>query len=670
METIRAPRPAAGDAPAIRALCDTQERQAELLDRRWDDSPSPRSSGDCPSVRAPSHSPLRHSMAAPTLRLCVLDVSDPRNLAAPARAGLDLAASSSPSGRVGRGAVSYGADAHRAFRHRRPECRPHPSPLRTLQFAPAVVNETLSRTSDGGPTRAAATLAAVLAGTVGHQMRLDLGLLDPGGFGNNEAAAEGAAARTSQEVASVLDAVGRADSANPADVGFKTRVAEEMHAWQEALAEQVRRRASASAPAASVAAAGLAVACAWAASMRGHPETVGLAVAHWRKHGEASACLVAAGAFGALEEPTEQLCTAWAAHGLAIGHARAAFRDVSRVVAAALAPAFADGVALCGEHAVLYAAARAAAFVVATSEYLATRTESMLIMFAVPRPAHKRKRAADNHATLPADDGFAADVLTMCSDLAAHPTRTDVCTWAKDALAALESSVKHYLRHASTQRGGVPFDRLALADLCAVVLSNPRPPRQDARLAKWHALACQTVSRLRLVRPPTAEEEQRVKPHRLLDERRRARLVDTEEAHRSIVEQPESQRAWAAALGESWKTHFERLANAKAATDRFAAAADNESEQQGAFRAGTHAAARADANSAVEGNDSATRMWAVSNVAYAAMRYLVFGEAPYLLAAAPLDARVVVCRGGSALGAPVREKRMATWVTVYPAAFA
>jgi hypothetical protein len=88
-----------------------------------------------------------------------------------------------------------------------------------------------------------------------------------------------------------------------------------------------------------------------------------------------------------------------------------------------------------------------------------------------------------------------------------------------------------------------------------------------------------------------------------------------------------------------------------------------------ALRAGTCTAARADASSIVEGNDSATRMWAVANVSYAAMRYLTFGEASYSLAAAPLDARVVVCRDGG-LGGALKEKRLATWVTTYPASLA
>lgn len=611
-------------------------------------------------------------MAAPTLQLHVLDASDPRSLAARARPDLDVASNALLCSADMRAPLNYGAEV--VSRHRRSEGFRKASPGRTLRFAQALVNDILSRSDKGGPTCAATALAAVLAGTVDRQMRFDLGLVDSGGSRNqDDDEATPTTMRTSQEVASILDAVGQPGSTDPADVGFRARVTDEMRAWREALAERVHRRASgksAELPAASVAAAGLAVACAWAASMRGHPETAGMAVAYWREHGEANARLVEAGAFGALVEPTDQLRAAWAVHGLAEGCARASFREVSRGVAQTLAPAFAKGVSLCGKCVVLHAAARAAALVVAASEYLATRTEPMLVMFAVPRATPKRKRAVDSHATLPAVDGFVSAVLKMCSDLANHPTRAEVSACAKDALLALEPCVERYLPHASAQREGVPFERRALANLCSIVLSNPRPPRQDQRLAKWYTFACQTISRFRLVRPPTAEDEQRVDSHWLLDERRNARIVVTEAAHRPLVEQPAALSEWAAVLGERWTTQFLRYANAKDAADRFAVGVDEEDEKVAALRSDIYTAALTDANSIVQGNDSATRMWAVANVSCAAMRYLTCGEASYSLAAPPLDARVVVCRNDGELGGAVQEKRMATWVTTYPASFA
>jgi len=658
METAAAPLPRAGTAPALDALCDTRQEPAALLAHRPGGTPvsGPHSGRPSPAPSAP-----RRPMAAPTLQAHVLDASDPRGVVATERQHLG----------TGWDASNYGADVHAIARHRRRERIRQASPLRTLHFAQAVVNETLAR-SGRGPTRAAATLAAVLAGTVGRRTRLDLGLADPGGFGDKGRAVGAAAARTSQEVASILDAVGPPTPVDPVDISFRARVADEMREWGEALAELAERvhcRAPgrAAVPAASVAAAGLALACAWAASMRGHPATAGMAVAHWREHGEASARLVAASAFGALEEPTAQLRAAWAAHGLAEGYARASFRDVARVVARALAPVFASGVVLCGEHAVLRMAARAAALVVVTSEYLALRTESMLVMFAVPMDSTARKRATDNHATLPVIDGFASSVLEMCRDLANHPTRAEVANLAKEAMQALEPCVQHYLPHASAQREGVPFERLALADLLAIILSNPPSPspRHDPQLAKWHTTACETVSRLRLVRQPTVEEEKRAEPHRLLDERREARLVTTETAHRVLAEPASADSVWATTLGANWRGLFVRYANAKAAADRFAADVDGESEQAAGRRAEAHAAARADASSILEGNNAATRMWAVSNAAYAAMRYTSFGEAPYSLAAAPLDARVVSRDGGTP-----KEKCMATWVTAYPASLA
>ncbi len=53
-------------------------------------------------------------------------------------------------------------------------------------------------------------------------------------------------------------------------------------------------------------------------------------------------------------------------------------------------------------------------------------------------------------------------------------------------------------------------------------------------------------------------------------------------------------------------------------------------------------------------------MWAVSNVACAEMRYIAFGEAPQMLAAAPLDARRVRCADSDG---PRWEKRVSSRVT-------
>lgn len=600
-------------------------------------------------------------MATPALEARVLDASDEHKHTATAQPFASSA-----------GTSEYGLHAHAVFRCRS-RCRfQYAGPIHTLQFAPMLVNEALLNSTDGGPSRAAASFATILAGTLDTETRFELGLADPGGF--EPGSVKSGAPRTGREVAAILDAVdARSDGAPPADnedVGFKARVAEEMERWHDVLAKRVHRHAAGEVlPPASVAAAGLAVACAWAASMRGHPASLhGAAAKHWRECGEASAFFVAEGAFGALEEPTAQLDAAWAEYGFAQGCARACFREVSRVVAAALAPVFAEGVELCGAATVLGAAARAAALVVATSEYLAVRIEPMLVMFAVPRIAQKRKRTADSHATLPATDSVVMDVLEMCNSLAKHSERNDVVEWANAARQALEPCVRQYMPHVSAGRDGVPFERQALSNLCAAILANPRLPSSDPLLAKWRPLACRTVTRLRLVRPPTNEEEQRSTPRQRLDARREARLVASATSHRALAERPDLQAPWVDALGASWRVLFHRHAGAKAAVAKLDVGTEGEDSQAAALRVRARDAAHGDAITAAHGNESATRMWSVANVAYATMRYNTFGEPPFALAAAPLDARVVVCQNGEQERR--MEKRMATWVTAYPMSLA
>lgn len=560
-------------------------------------------------------------------------------------------------------AYQYGFDTHKILRGRYSRLE-QASPVHTLQFAPAVVNGVLSRIPNL-PSRAAAALVAVLAGTVDIPNRLSLGLSDPGRFEDNHMAAGTTTKfRTSREVVSVLDAVGSTDNA---DAGFKAQVAEEMARWKEAMVDCVYHNSLVEKESpASVAVAGLAVACAWVASMRGYPLPAGAAALHWRTYGEADARMVAEGAFGAFNEPSAQLHAAWKRHGIAEGFARAVFREVSRGVASALAPVFAKGVALCGERVVLAAAARAAALVVATSEYLVVRTEPMLIMLAEPQNERKRKRASDSHATLPILCGFASNVIDMCKDLATHPTRADVVKWACATHTALEPLVQMYMPHASAGHEGMPFERQPLVNLCAAIVSNsPQPLRNDPLLAKWYTLACQTISRLRLVKVPTVEEEQRTNTASQLDERREARFVATETAHRVLVERSNFQQSWADALGAGWCVLFERYAAARDAVKRSETGGSATTKESDGC-----AAARIDKRSMTEGNESATRMWAVANVSYVTMRYVVLGEPPYFLAAAPLDAKVVVAFQENGQGGVRQEKRMVTWATAYPASFA
>lgn len=554
-----------------------------------------------------------------------------------------------------KGAYNYGLGAQDVSRKRHRVNVEREPPTTTMRFAHAVVNEALSRGCVDGPARAASTLAVVFAGTIESQARKDLGLSNPGGFEGKGNVGGAILAQSSQALFQILDAVGPTDPVDyvdvvdpldSVDVGFQTWVDREMRAWKELLVDDAppKRSTSPNAPPSTsvVAATVVATACAWAAAMRGHPSARGMATQHWRDCGKANAYLVAVGAFGVLEEPTAHLHTAWSTHGLAHAFAREAWRDVARVVAHTLAPIFAEGVAKCGDKEVLHMATRAAALVVATSEYLATRTEPILIMLSAPTvtqtPSSRRKHPIDEYASLPAIEGFASRVVAMCSDLSTHPTRHDVAKWARMAHSDLSSSLECNVTAASTEREGMVFNRLSLCDLCTAILSNPtRGPQHDAGLARWHGLARQTVSRLRISRPPTRREEARLPRCRLIDERCEARLITSEGAHRSKSAPRKAQEGWTEALGESWRALFERYANALSAVNRFAVGLEDESEEDEGRRRDEHTAASDDADSILGGNESTTRVWSVANAAYAAMRYTAFGDVPFSLASAPPD---------------------------------